>query len=200
MKFMGDQTPQKLRGGYYTPVDLASFIARWIAELKPEKVLEPSCGDGAFFQAMADVGSFERSAITGFELDEDEAGKAARRAKNLRLSAAKVRSEDFLGWAIENLGKGGERFDAVVGNPPFVRYQFLPPEFQLRAAAIFGELRLKFTELPMPGCPSFYVHVAASSRWSPGNGRPGRDNPRHPRPIAAELPRQRVSASCNHRP
>lgn len=146
MKFMENQTAQKLRGGYYTPLDLASFIARWIADLKPDKVLEPSCGDGAFFQAMADVGAFSKAAITGFELDDDEAEKAARRAKELRLNSAEVRSEDFLGWAIENMGKGGERFDAVVGNPPFVRYQFLPPEFQVRAAAIFDELGLKFTK------------------------------------------------------
>lgn len=146
MKFFAEQTPQKLRGGYYTPTDLASFIASWIADLKPKKVLEPSCGDGAFFQAMADVGGFQKAALTGFELDDHEAAKAARRAKSLGLLNATVRPEDFLGWAIKNMAKGGERFDAVVGNPPFVRYQFLPPEFQVRAAAIFDELGLKFTK------------------------------------------------------
>ncbi|WP_375566847.1 Eco57I restriction-modification methylase domain-containing protein [Oceaniradius stylonematis] len=146
MKFIEDQTAQKLRGGYYTPLDLASFIARWVGELNPDKVLEPSCGDGAFFQALSDVGGFEKSGLTGFELDSEEAGKAVRRAKQLNLSKAAVRSEDFLGWAIENMTKGGERFDAVVGNPPFVRYQFLPPQFQVRAAAIFEELGLKFTK------------------------------------------------------
>lgn len=146
MKFKDQQTAQKLRGGYYTPLDLASYIARWVGEINPDKILEPSCGDGAFFQAMSDVGGFEKSALTGFELDSDEAGKATRRAKQLNLSRAAVRSEDFLGWAIENMAKGGERFDAVVGNPPFVRYQFLPPQFQVRAAAIFDELGLKFTK------------------------------------------------------
>jgi adenine-specific DNA methylase len=146
MKFIEDQTPQKLRGGYYTPLDLAEFICAWIRELEPERVLEPSCGDGAFFHAMAEVGAFSKAAITGFELDDAEAEKASRRAKELRLNRTEVRSEDFLGWAIDNMGKGGERFDAVVGNPPFVRYQFLPPEFQVRAAAIFDELGLKFTK------------------------------------------------------
>lgn len=146
MKFKDQQTAQKLRGGYYTPVDLATFIARWISEIDPGKILEPSCGDGAFFQAMSDVGGFEESSLTGFELDTDEAGKAVRRAKQLNLSKADVRSEDFLGWAIENMATGDEQFDAVVGNPPFVRYQFLPPQFQVRAAAIFDELGLKFTK------------------------------------------------------
>ena len=146
MKFIEEQTAQKLRGGYYTPLDLASFISRWVAELKPEKVLEPSCGDGMFFQAMAEVGGFQGASLTGFELDDDEAAKATRRAKKLGLRKATVRPEDFLGWAIDNLAGGGARFDAVVGNPPFVRYQFLPPEFQTRAAAIFDTLRLKFTK------------------------------------------------------
>jgi len=146
LKFFAEQTPQKLRGGYYTPLDLASFIARWVSDIKPDKILEPSCGDGAFFQAMADVGGFQTAAITGFELDDAEAIKAARRAKDLGLHHATVRPEDFLGWAIRNMAKGGERFDAIVGNPPFVRYQFLPPEFQVRAATIFDELGLKFTK------------------------------------------------------
>jgi adenine-specific DNA-methyltransferase len=146
VKFIEDQTAQKLRGGYYTPLDLAAFIARWVADLEPEKILEPSCGDGAFFQAMADVGGFQKAEITGFEFNDEEAEKAARRSKEVGLNKTTIRPEDFLGWAIENMGKGGERFDAAVGNPPFVRYQFLPPEFQVRAAAIFAELGLKFTK------------------------------------------------------
>ncbi|WP_298469299.1 N-6 DNA methylase [uncultured Erythrobacter sp.] len=146
LKFKEEQTAQKLRGGYYTPLDLASFIMRWVREINPSKVLEPSCGDGAFIQAMADVGGFQKASLTGFELDEVEARKSAARANQLNLSDATIRSEDFLGWAIDNLDRGGERFDAVVGNPPFVRYQFLPPEFQTRAAAIFDDLGLKFTK------------------------------------------------------
>ena len=146
MKFVEDQTAQKLRGGYYTPLDLATFISKWINDLEPGRVLEPSCGDGAFFQAMADIGGFKDSEVVGFEIDRLEARKAARRAKELDLPNVNVRAEDFLAWAIDNMKDGGERFDAVVGNPPFVRYQFLPPTFQTRAARIFSELDLKFTK------------------------------------------------------
>ena len=49
MNFKEDQTEKKLRGGYYTPLDLAAFLVRWINGIKPTRVLEPSCGDGAFF-------------------------------------------------------------------------------------------------------------------------------------------------------
>lgn len=146
MKFIADQTAQKLRGGYYTPLDLAAFISSWVKEIGPKRVLEPSCGDGAFFQAMADVKGFARSDLVGFELDEEEAVKAASRAREIGLKKAEVRNEDFLGWALKNMVEGGERFDAVVGNPPFVRYQFLPPTFQIRSEAIFASLDLKFTK------------------------------------------------------
>lgn len=146
MKFVTEQTAQKLRGGYYTPPDLAAFIARWISETKPENVLEPSCGDGAFFKAMSDVGGFEKTSLLGFELDAGEASKAKHLTSSLGLSDVTIRSEDFLGWAIDGLETGDTRFDAVVGNPPFIRYQFLPSQFQTRAAAIFDELDLKFTK------------------------------------------------------
>jgi adenine-specific DNA methylase len=146
VKFVEDQTAQKLRGGYYTPLDLAAFISKWVGDLGPARVLEPSCGDGAFLQAMADVGGFESAEIVGFELDPAEARKATLRAKELRLTKTEVRPEDFLAWAIDNMDEGGERFDAVVGNPPFVRYQFLPPTFQTRAASIFEKLDCKFTK------------------------------------------------------
>lgn len=146
MKFIEDQTAQKLRGGYYTPPDLAAFIADWIREIEPSRILEPSCGDGAFLQAIADVGGLENADVLGFELDKEEASKASRRSREIGLHHATIRDEDFLAWAIGNMPPDGQRFDAVVGNPPFVRYQFLPPAFQARAGVIFDELNLKFTK------------------------------------------------------
>jgi tRNA1(Val) A37 N6-methylase TrmN6 len=129
-KFIEDQTPQKLRGGYYTPLDLASFIAAWIRDLRPSRVLEPSCGDGAFLQAIADVGGLDGTDIVAFELDDIEARKAKQRGSELGLRRLEVRAEDFLSWATDNLACPEQGFDAVVGNPPFVRYQFLPSNFQ----------------------------------------------------------------------
>ena len=53
MNFKEFQTEQKLRGGYYTSDDLADFLVRWIAGADPESILEPSCGDGVFFDKVA---------------------------------------------------------------------------------------------------------------------------------------------------
>ena len=45
MNFMENESSQKLRGGYYTPVDLAEFLVRWVKKIQPNSILEPSCGD-----------------------------------------------------------------------------------------------------------------------------------------------------------
>lgn len=147
MNFIENETAQKLRGGYYTPPHLAVFLAKWVKEINPTRILEPSCGDGIFFDALAKVKGFQKADIVGFELEPDEAAKAQTRAKAVGLKAAKVHTEDFLQWAINCMGDDGSaKFDAIVGNPPFVRYQYLPEPFQVCAEQIFRELNLPFTK------------------------------------------------------
>ena len=145
MNFIKNETSQKLRGGYYTPRDLASFLARWVGQINPKDVLEPSCGDGVFFSALADVRGFKHTTFTAFELDAEEARKAACVARTANLSAT-VKSEDFLAWALKRLDKGMGCFDGVIGNPPFVRYQYLPKQFQARAERVFERLDCQFTK------------------------------------------------------
>jgi len=146
MNFMENETAQKLRGGYYTPVDLASFMAQWVKEISPNSILEPSCGDGAFFEAFRNVQGFSKANVLGFELDEVEANKARSRAESAGLKKSDVRSQDFLQFAVNELTRSNQKFDAVVGNPPFVRYQYLPAPFQAKAEQIFKELNLPFTK------------------------------------------------------
>src|SRR5204863_39727 len=66
MNFIENETEQKLRGGYYTPPDLAKFLARWVMGITPNHILEPSCGDGAFFHAVHATEGFKNVALTGF--------------------------------------------------------------------------------------------------------------------------------------
>lgn len=145
MNFIENETAQKLRGGYYTPLDLATFIARWVKEIAPKRVLEPSCGDGVFFEALARAKGFRKTNVLAFELEEEESAKAQARAKEVGLAATTVRNADFLQWALDQLIVG-DKFDAVVGNPPFVRYQYLPELFQARAEQVFKQLNLPFTK------------------------------------------------------
>lgn len=144
MNFKEFQTEQKLRGGYYTPSDLATFLVRWVGHNNPTDILEPSCGDGVFFKPVADL--IPAAHVTGFELDPVEAKKATTAARQAGLREVGIRSDDFLGWAVDAIRDGRAQFDAVLGNPPFIRYQYLPPLFQERAEIIFAALGCKFTK------------------------------------------------------
>ena len=146
MNFMVNESAQKLRGGYYTPLDLATYIMRWTLEKNPHSLLEPSCGDGVFVQALSDVGIPADLSFTGFEILETEAAKSRDRCQNQPLLNWSIRGEDFLGWAINKMLGRRPEFDTVVGNPPFIRYQYLPQESQQKAEAIFKILGLPFTK------------------------------------------------------
>ena len=159
MNFIANESDEKLRGGYYTPPDLAEFIARWVGEKSPKVVLEPSCGDGEFLAALSSSSGTARSSVVAFELDQKEARNASRRTKQLSLSA-EINASDFLEWALYQLTSTGKRFDAVVGNPPFIRYQYLPPEFQARAQRIFCQLDCKFTKHTNAWVPFILASIA----------------------------------------
>lgn len=146
MNFIENETAQKLRGGYYTPTDLALFLTRWVAEISPSRILEPSCGDGVFLETVGNVLATQKARLTAFELEPLEAAKANQRGKLANLQSFEVHNEDFLGWAVPRIGGRSNTFDAVLGNPPFIRYQYLPAPFQDNAERIFKTLHLPFTK------------------------------------------------------
>ncbi len=169
MNFIENETEQKLRGGYYTPDDLAAYISRWVLQKRPQRVLEPSCGDGVFLRALAESSLRGALSITAYELVEAEAAKARRAVKASAGLQCSVHAQDFLGHAIAKMVSGSLPFDAVVGNPPFIRYQYLPEDAQRKAEAIFKLLHLPFTKHTNAWVP--FV-LASCSLLAPG-GRLG---------------------------
>jgi adenine-specific DNA-methyltransferase len=141
-------TYQQLRGGYYTPKYLAEFLTRWAVRTRSDYVLEPSCGDGVFIKTVADrlteLGTSAKwvaKQVVGCELDQFEAVRAAERllAKGVRRAMLNIICGDFFLNA-ESL-KG--RFQAAVGNPPFIRYQNFPEEQRVRAFALMRTAGLR---------------------------------------------------------
>ncbi|MBN1379253.1 MAG: N-6 DNA methylase [Gammaproteobacteria bacterium] len=144
MNFKKNESAQKLRGGYYTPIDLAHYLSKWVSETNPKSVLEPSCGDGVFLEALAPL--VPRSAIiTAVELDIIEARKASERIGSTKKPLIDIKCADFLEWYLTNEYKN-IRFDAVVGNPPFIRYQYLSKQDQHFSEQIFKKHNLPFTK------------------------------------------------------
>lgn len=159
MNFKENESEQKLRGGYYTPEDLATYIATWVMRSNPREILEPSCGDGIFLKAIHNTGRSDDLIFSGFELLEEESYKAQNRARHLNIKN-NIRNEDFLGWAIPRLSRNETPFDATLGNPPFIRYQYLSKDAQSKAEAIFKILGLKFTKHTNAWVPFILASIA----------------------------------------
>lgn len=143
MNFKQFESKEKLRGGYYTPLDLAEFLVKWITEIHPKNILEPSCGDGIFLKALDSIGIDENTNIFGFEIDKIEVAKAKNISYQFKSS---IFEEDFLKWGLLHIIHKDIKFDAVIGNPPFIRYQYLPDDFKDNAKSIFDILNIKFTK------------------------------------------------------
>lgn len=165
MNFIINESAEKLRGGYYTDSTIAEYLLRWVAGIKPRTLLEPSCGDGAFFRPLnAGVTIPTLSRVVGCELESGEAEKAAMALARLSGVVGDVEVADFLGWALPRLDEPPE-FDAVVGNPPFVRYQYLSEGLQRRAETLIRRFGLRFTKHTNAWVP--FV-VGALNRLRPG--------------------------------
>jgi adenine-specific DNA methylase len=69
MKLFKNASSAKLRGGYYTPAPIASFLLRWGINDKTDRdILEPSCGDGVFLEQIVQ-GNMAYNSIAAVEID-----------------------------------------------------------------------------------------------------------------------------------
>ncbi len=139
MKLITEATAEKLRGGFYTPESIAEFILRWgINGSNDFDILEPSCGDGVFLEQLHKHKLKYRS-ITAIELDEAETLKA----EQIPLKNKQIINDDFHTYCNNTL----QRFDLIVGNPPYIRYQFFDRKQQVEAGDIFIKAGLTYSKL-----------------------------------------------------
>lgn len=145
MNFKIDETPDKLRGGYYTDPDIATFLLKWVLNIHPKTILEPSCGDGVFLRGLSTLGTNGLKSIKAFEIEPAEAQKAKQSASEFKKVDVEIEKRDFLGWSLTKL-LNPPQYDAVVGNPPFIRYQYLDSSLQNISEQIFKVFHLPFTK------------------------------------------------------
>lgn len=113
---------RKARGAFFTPPALARFITDWAIRSGSDRVLEPSCGDAAFLLPAAarlrSLGARGRldGLLNGVEIHAPSAAQAQARLDGAGAGAM-IQVGDFFD------ASPGQSYDAVVGNPPFVRYQ-----------------------------------------------------------------------------
>lgn len=140
----------KRHGQFFTPRDVAATLVRWALRSDEDRILDPACGDGEFLMAHPNA--------VGCELDSHHAAAA-----RLRSPTSVVHCRDFFAWADETQ----ERFEAVVGNPPFIRYQGFAGAIRDRALRQAKGLGADLTGLTSSWAP----FVAASALLVKPGGR-----------------------------
>lgn len=146
---------RKARGAFFTPPELCDHLTRWAVRGPGDAVLEPSCGDAEFAVSAArrlrGLGAADPH-VVGVELHADSARQAADR---LRAGGFTPRIDvgDFFARPPV------PEFDAVVGNPPYVRYQGFTGDARTaaRQAALAAGVRLSALA---SSWAAFTVHAA----------------------------------------
>ncbi len=129
---------RKARGAFFTPEAVARYVTEWAVRTPTDRVLEPSCGEAVFLLEagwrLAFLGSSLplEGLLNGAEL-HDRSAVAARMLLRSAGFDARISVGDFL------RSEPVAAYDAVIGNPPFVRYQAFSG--QSRAAAQEAALR-----------------------------------------------------------
>lgn len=164
---LGQTTQDKLRGGYYTDPSIAHWLCSWAIRDSSDHILEPSCGDGVFLEAavarMQVLGVTPRAIqkqLRGIELFETEVRKSRRRLRTHVGSCAEavVSRADFFDWLSDNLDI---KFNCVIGNPPFIRYQNFPEPSRSKAMLLMKRMGLHPNRLTNTWVPFVVGSVSA---------------------------------------
>ncbi len=154
------RTPPSRRkhlGAFYTPRNMAAVLVDWAIRSSDDTVLDPSFGGLVFLteaeRRLGELGSrYPARQLYGCDLDEE----ASAGARTLAAKGATVVHRDFLRTAPG--GRVLPRATAVVGNPPYVRYQTFQ-EGRERGRAIAARHGVHLTALASSWAP-LLIHAA----------------------------------------
>ncbi|MBI2889333.1 MAG: N-6 DNA methylase [Nitrospirae bacterium] len=132
-------TEEKIRGAVYTPPRVAASLTRWAVRSRVDKVLDPSCGEGVFLSAartrLADLGARKPECL-GVDIDSEAAAQSG------------AICADFFRW----IGIAS-KFDAIIGNPPFVRSHLFPEDSRALAFDEMAKMGLRGSRLMSTWAP-----------------------------------------------
>lgn len=127
---LSDTAGRKVRGAFFTPPAIATYLASWAIAGNPQaRVLDPTCGDGVFLRSAArrlvELGTAPDKLddlLTGVDVHEPSLDAADRHLAAEGLTARLEAADFFRLTPPGQLFPSLDSFDAVIGNPPFVRY------------------------------------------------------------------------------
>jgi adenine-specific DNA methylase len=131
LRLLPESDTRKARGAYFTPPAIAEFLARWALNGRANgRVLDPTCGEGVFLRAAGREltrlgcrdGALDEQ-VYGVDVHEPSLSECTALLEDEGLDAHLIPNDFFAMEAPGSLLSSLPAFDAVVGNPPFVRYQ-----------------------------------------------------------------------------
>lgn len=133
------KTDRKVNGAFFTPTYVVDFIINEVQPSKKDKCLDPSCGCGAFLIGLVEY--YQKKYNKGIKkiVNENIFGSDildynVKRAKLILSIYALQYNEilednDFNIYHQDSLkAKWENKFEIIVGNPPYVKYQDLSDE------------------------------------------------------------------------
>lgn len=167
-RFDDSPTPQadraKVLGAYYTDVQVADFLSWWAIRTGNETVMDPSFGGGVFLRSacrrIQKLGEEPRDRVYGVELDSEVFSRiAGKLSEEFNLNNRHLICDDFFNVDPQET----RRVDAIIGNPPFIRYQRFTSESRRHA---FERVQSQGVDLPKlsSSWALFLVHSIAMLR------------------------------------
>jgi len=134
-------------GKFYTPRPVAQVLADWAITSSDATVLDPSFGGCAFLCAALTTLQQNGRPLPGrqiYGVDIDpEARRYLKPLYNAGAQSSQFVTEDFFNIPQTHFDRG--LFDAVVGNPPYVRYHSIPTVSQKLALRRLEELDIELS-------------------------------------------------------
>lgn len=150
------------RSAYYTPKEVIKFMYRYLAEVcgfTGGEILEPSCGNGAFFEYMPEA-MRAASKVTGVEYD----------ILTSKLVKGIYPDIEIINNGLQNIDFSGKKYDLIIGNPPYsdekISDKFMP---DLNGYTIHNYFTAKCVRLLNDNgilalvLPSFYMDIPRSN-------------------------------------
>lgn len=151
----------KSLGAFYTDEQIADFLVWWAIRSPHDSVMDPSFGGGVFLlsacKRVVSLGGHPASQVYGVEIDNNAYGLIHNKLLGMfGLGIRNLWRTDF--FDIEALPV--RQVNAVVGNPPFIRYQRFAGDVRLKALNRAIEQGVQLSELASSWAP-FIVHSTA---------------------------------------
>jgi methylase of polypeptide subunit release factors len=143
-------------GQHYTPDIVARLLAAFSVRQPRDEIFDPSCGDGRLLLAALqqkeslDASDYGRATLISDLFGIDRSAEAVDVA---RLSLTRIAVRDFFdlapGSRIDDFSLPAS-FDAIIGNPPYIRQEVMGREDKARVSAALARARRESPSISWP--------------------------------------------------